>query len=104
MNKKVNNEKEINKDEDVVNKLLKLGLLYSNENSKNWINLVNHQIKGYEIQKQHLIDNKPLFFQKKKLEEHNKKIEEIDNKIMKCLKDIEEELNFMESNNQIINN
>lgn len=83
----------------IINKLLELSLLYENENSKNWINLVNHQIKGYELQKQHLIDNKPYFFQKKKLEEHNKKIEEIDNKILKCLKDIEDEITFMEKIN-----
>lgn len=102
MNKQVNTTKEKHDDKDIVNKLLKLGLLYSNENSKNWIELVSHQIKGYELQKQHLIDNKPLFFQKKKLEEHNKKIEELDKKIMKCLKDIEEELNYMENNYNII--
>jgi len=86
-------------EKDIINKLLDLSLLYENENSKNWIELVSHQIKGYEIQKQHLIDNKPYFFQKKKLEEHNKKLAEIDNKILKCLKDIEDEMAFMEKIN-----
>ena len=82
-------------EKDIINKLLDLILVYENENSKNWIELVSHQIKGYEIQKQHLIDNKPYFLQKKKLEEHNKKLSEIDNKILKCLKDIEDEIAFM---------
>lgn len=83
--KNKNNE---TKEKDVISKLLNLSLLYENENSKSWIGLVSHQIKCYEIQKQHLIDNKPYFFQKKKLEEHNKKMEKLDNKILKCLKDI----------------
>lgn len=91
-------------EKDIINKLLDLSLLYENENSKNWIALVSHQIKGYEIQKQHLIDNKPYFFQKKKLEEHNKKLEEIDNKILKCLKDIEEEIDYINTDINTINN
>lgn len=88
----------------IIKKLLDLSLLYENENSKNWIGLVSHQIKEYEIQKQHLIDNKPYFFQKKKLEEHNKKIEELDNKILKRLKDIEDEISLMENNYDLIGN
>lgn len=99
--KKTNNKNEI---ENVVKKLLDLSLLYENENSKNWIGLINHQIKGYEIQRQHLIDNKPYFFQKKKLDEHNKKLEELDNKILKCLNDIEEEIDYINTNINSINN
>lgn len=104
MNKQVKATKDKHDDKDIIEKLLNLSLLYENENSKNWIGLVSHQIEGYELQKQHLIDNKPLFFQKKKLEEHNKKIEELDNKILKCLKDIEEEISLMENNYNMINN
>lgn len=81
-----------------------MSLLYENENSKNWIRLVSYQIKGYEIQKQHLIDNKSYFFQKKKIEEHNKKIEELDNKTLKCLKDIEDVISLMENNYDLISN
>lgn len=99
---KVNNATEEKQEDVIINKLLDLSLLYENENSKHWIELVNHQIKGYEIQKQYLIDNKPLFFQKKKLEEHNKKIEELDNKILKCLQKIEEEIKYMEDNLKVI--
>lgn len=86
-------------EKDFVSKLLDLSILFENKNSKNWINLVNHQIKGYEIQKHHLMDNKPYFFQKKKLEEHNKKVKELDNRILKCLKDIEYEIAFIEKIN-----
>lgn len=103
MRNKINSVKE-NKDDEIIKKLIDLSLLYENENSKNWIALVSHQIEGYEIQKQHLAENKLLFFQKKKLEEHNKKIEELDNKILKCLKDIEEEISLMEDNYNMINN
>ena len=39
------------------------------------------------------------FFQKKKLEEHNKKVKELDNRILKCLKDIEYEIAFIEKIN-----
>ncbi|MGM9876750.1 MAG: hypothetical protein ACI310_05950 [Bacilli bacterium] len=100
--KKVNSATEEKQDDLIIKKLLDLSLLYENENSKNWIRLVSYQIKGYEIQKEHLIDNKPYFFQKKKLEEHNKKIEELDNKILKCLKDIEDEIKYMEDNLKVI--
>lgn len=62
------------------------------------IGLVKCKIKSYEIKKQHLIDSKLYFFQKEKLEEYNKKIEELDNKILKSLKDIENELDYMKSN------
>ncbi len=99
--KKTNNK---NETKDIVKKLLDLSLLYENENSKNWIGLVNHQIKGYEIQKQHLLGNKPYFFQKKKLKEYNKKLEELDNKILKCLNDIEEEIDYINTNINSIHN
>lgn len=102
--KKVNSATEEKQDDLIIKKLLDLSLLCENENSKNWIRLVSYQIKGYEIQKQHLIDIKPYFFQKKKLEEHNKKIEELDNKILKCLKDIEDEISLMENNYDLISN
>lgn len=98
MSKKVQIIKEKHKDKEIFEKILDLCLLYENENSKNWIELVSYQITSYEIQKQHLIDNKPFFFQKKKLLEYKKKNEEIDFKIVKCLSDIEEEINYMESN------
>lgn len=39
-------------EKEIINKLLNLSLLYEYENSKHWIGLVSHQIKGYEIQKQ----------------------------------------------------
>ena len=64
--KKVNSATAEKQDDLIIKKLLDLSLLYENENSKNWIRLVSYQIKEYEIQKQHLIDNKPYLFQKKK--------------------------------------
>lgn len=95
---KLNNSSKRKQDNEIIKKIFDLSLVYENENSKNWIRLVKCQIKSHEIQKQHLIDTKPYFFQKKKLEEYNKKIEELDNKILKSLKDIENELDYMQSN------
>lgn len=100
---KLNNSSKRKQDNEIIKKIFDLSLVYENENSKNWIRLVKCQIKSYEIQKQHLIDTKPYFFQKKKLEEYNKKIEELDNKILKSLKDIENELDYIFLNEKLIN-
>ncbi len=60
------------------------------------------KIKFCELQKQYLLENKPLFFQKKKLEEYNIKIKDIDDKIMKILSDIEEEISFSEKSDILL--
>lgn len=82
---------------EIVNKIIELSLISLNKESKCWIDIICTKIKGCELQKQHLLENKPLFFQKTKLEKHNKKVEAIDNKIMKYFKDIEEELEYIEN-------
>lgn len=82
---------------EIVNKIIELSLILLNKESKCWIDIICTKIKVCELQKQHLLENKPLFFQKTKLEKHNKKVEAIDNKIMKYFKDIEEELEYIEN-------
>ncbi len=82
---------------EIVNKIIELSLISLNKESKCWIDIICTKIKVCELQKQHLLENKPLFFQKTKLEKHNKKVEAIDNKIMKYFKDIEEELEYIEN-------
>lgn len=82
---------------EIVNRIIEISLISLNKESKCWIDIICTKIKVCELQKQHLLENKPLFFQKKKLEKHNKKVEAIDNKIMKYFKDIEEELEYIEN-------
>ncbi len=82
---------------EIVNKIIELSLISLNKESKCGIDIICTKIKVCELQKQHLLENKPLFFQKTKLKKHNKKVEAIDNKIMKYFKDIEEELEYIEN-------
>lgn len=82
---------------EIVSKIIEISLISLNKESKCWIDIIYTKIKVCELQKQHLLENKPLFFQKTKLEKHNKKVEAIDNKIMKYFKDIEEELEYIEN-------
>lgn len=82
---------------EIVNKIIELSLISLNKESKCWIDIICTKIKVCELQKQHLLENKPLFFQKTKLKKYNKKVEAIDNKIMKYFKDIEEELEYIEN-------
>ena len=97
----ISNEAHSNK--KVIRKLTDLYLLNEIEDSKQWIEIINHKIKGCKLRKQHLIDNRPFFFQKKKLEEYNKKIESIDKEIFKNLLDIEEEIKLIEKYTELIN-
>lgn len=89
---------------EIVNKIIELSLISLNKESKCWIDIICTKIKVCELQKQHLLENKPLFFQKTKLEKYNKKVEAIDNKIMKYFKDIEEELEYIENKCNIVVN
>ena len=89
---------------ETIKKIIDLSLTFLNKESKCWIDIICTKIKVCELQKQHLLENKPLFFQKTKLEKYNKKVEAIDNKIMKYFKDIEEELEYIENKCNIVVN
>ncbi|MDO5569763.1 MAG: hypothetical protein Q4G04_06685 [bacterium] len=92
-NKKVVNKDEILKDikdQDAVNKIIDLCLWYQMEDSHRWMEMIDLQIKNCNLQIEFLLDNKPFWFQKKKLDEHNKKIDELENKIADYYKQIEE--------------
>lgn len=43
-----------------------------------------------------LEDSKPFWFQKKKLEEHNKKIEDLENKIFKYYQEMNEDVDLIQ--------
>ena len=81
---------------ETIKKIIDLSLTFLNKESK------CTKIKFCELQKQYLLENKPLFFQKKKLEEYNIKIKDIDDKIMKILSDIEEEISFSEKSDILL--
>lgn len=89
---------------EIVNKIIELSLISLNKESKCWIDIICTKIKVCELQKQHLLENKPLFFQKKKLAEHNKKIDNINREIFNCLKSLEEEIDLITITDKTINN
>lgn len=64
-----------NKDNELLNKVIDLCLIYGIKDSELYLKVLDNKIKFYQSQIRFLEDTKPLFFQKKKLEEHNKKIE-----------------------------
>ena len=59
---------------------------------------------SFKLHKQHLTENKPLFFQKKKLAEHNKKIDNINREIFNCFKSLEEGIDLIATIDETINN
>lgn len=69
---------------------------YQIEDSHRWIELISHKIKMYELKKEHLLDNKPFKFQKRKLKEHNNELESIEEEISKCYQEINEEVTIIE--------
>ena len=87
---------------ETIKKIIDLSLTFLNKESKCWIDIMCTKIKFCELQKQYLLENKPLFFQKKKLEEYHIKIKDIDDKIMKILSDIEEEISFSEKSDILL--
>lgn len=87
---------------ETIKKIIDLSLTFLNKESKCWIDIMCTKIKFCELQKQYLLENKPLFFQKKKLKEYNIKIKDIDDTIMKILSDIEEEISFSEKSDILL--
>ena len=87
---------------DVNDKLVDLLLWYQIEDSNHWIRFIEQEIKFREIQKKDLLSNEPWSFSKKKHEEWEKKIEQLDNEIMQKYHEIGEELSIIEKmHNQI---
>lgn len=86
----------------VMNKIIDLSLKFLNEEAKNCLNIICTKIKVCELQKKHLIENKPLFFQKKKIIEYNKKIEDINKEIFNCFKSLEEEIDLIAMTDEVI--
>ena len=76
--------------------LLKLNIKYAIEDSNINIRMIDNRIKFYQTLIDHLEDNKPFFFQKKKLIEYNDKKEEYENKISELYAQLGEEYDLIE--------
>ena len=89
--------------QELVEKIIDLCLYYQIEDSHRWLKMINLQIEYCNLQIEFLLDNKPFWFQKKKLEAHNKQIEELENKIVDYYKQIEEEVEMIIKMQQSLN-
>ena len=68
--------KKKNDDNELFEKLLEINIKYAIEDSNINMRMIDNRIKFYQTLINHLEDNKPFFFQKKKLIEYNNKIAE----------------------------
>ncbi len=83
------------KDKELAEKTIDLCLYYQIEDSHRWLDIIDLQIKNCQMQLHFLEEKKPFWFQKKKLEEYNKQIEELENMIYKYYKDLDEEVDMI---------
>lgn len=84
-----------NKDNELLNKVIDLCLIYGIKDSELYLKVLDNKIKFYQSQIRFLEDTKPLFFQKNKLEEHNKKIEEYEQIITNAYLQMNEEVDMI---------
>ncbi len=80
-----------NKENDILESLIKLNIKHEIENSNMNIKLYGIKIKYYQNLLGKLESNKPLFFQKKRIIEYNKKIDEYNKIIDELYQNIEKE-------------
>lgn len=76
--------------------LLKLNIKYSIEDSNINMRMIDNRIKFYQTLINHLEENKPLFFQKRKLIDYNNKRNEYSKKINDLYVELNEELKLLE--------
>ena len=90
-------------DKILIDKVIDLCLWYQIEDSHRWMDVINLQIKNCQIQLEYLLENKPFWFQKKKLKEHNKQIDELENQIYKYYENLGKEVDMIEKMQNAIN-
>lgn len=88
--------KKKNDDNELFEKLLELNIKYAIEDSNINMRMIDNRIKFYQTLINHLEDNKPFFFQKKKLIEYNNKKEEYENKIYELYTQLGEEYEMID--------
>lgn len=91
--------KKKNDDNELFEKLLELNIKYAIEDSNINMRMIDNRIKFYQTLINHLEDNKPFFFQKKKLIEYNNKKEEYENKIFELYIQLGEEFELIDKLN-----
>ena len=91
---KSENNNNVNND-SVADRVIDLMLWYQIEDSRLTLELYRHRIKFYELQKEHLVENKPYKFQKKKMLKYENELNEINDKIVKLYAEVEEEIAIM---------
>lgn len=91
---KSENNNNVNND-SVADRVIDLMLWYQIEDSRLTLELYGHRIKFYELQKEHLVENKPYKFQKKKMLKYENELNEINDKIVKLYAEVEEEIAIM---------
>ena len=89
-------------DKELIDMLLKLNIKYAIEDSNINMKMIDNRIKFYQNLISHLEDNKPFFFQKKKLIEYNNKKEEYENKISELYTQLGQEFELIEKLYSII--
>lgn len=100
---KSENNNNVNND-SVADRVIDLMLWYQIEDSRLTLELYGHRIKFYELQKEHLVENKPYKFQKKKMLKYENELNEINDKIVKLYAEVEEEIAIMGRMQGAINN
>lgn len=103
MKKEQKNKNNNISNDSVADRVIDLMLWYQIEDSRLTLELYGHRIKFYELQKEHLIENKPYKFQKKKMLKYENELNEINDKIMKLYTEVEEEIAIMEKMQYAIN-
>ena len=83
-------------DNELFEKLLELNIKYAIEDSNINMRMIDNRIKFYQSLINHLEDNKPFFFQKKKLIEYNNRKEEYENKISELYIQLGEEFKLID--------
>ena len=91
-------------DNKIIKKITDLCLIHELEYSKLDITAINLTIKTTYLQLEYLYDNKPLFFKKKELIEYNKKVKNLEDKILNCYDEIEKELKIIKTINDSLKN
>lgn len=85
-----------NDNDKMLIKLIDFGLVCQIEDSHSHLKMIDLQIKGYKLQLEFLEDNKPFWFQKKKIEEHNNKVEGLKDSILNCYAKFGEEMKMID--------
>lgn len=84
-----------NEEKDITTKLIDLCIASEINESNQYILLLGKQVDLYQDYLLHLEDTKPFFFQKRKLKEHQEKIDNCQNKITELYKKMEEEIDVV---------